>query len=198
MPVNDNDIRVKRTKKLIRQGLAELAKTKRLSKITVKELTDLVEINRGTFYLHYKDIADLVETIENTLYNDLQEFTENVTPKNIMKNPIDILEQYANFVRDNKDAFTMFMGPHGDAEFMFKLSALLDEKIYELCISLYPNMNKNVYEFALDYCKFGAVGLVNCWVSKHPEWTSRQVAEYWYHLMINGIMGAIENKPKGV
>ena len=85
MAINDNDIRVKRTKRLIRQGLSELSKTKSLSKITVKELTDLVEINRGTFYLHYKDIADLVESIETNLYDDFSTVINSITPKILQK-----------------------------------------------------------------------------------------------------------------
>ena len=70
MAINNEDSRVKRTKKLIRKGLVELAQTKRINKITVKELTDYIEINRGTFYLHYKDVFDLVESLENELYSD--------------------------------------------------------------------------------------------------------------------------------
>lgn len=198
MPINDNDTRVRRTKKLIRQGLAELSKTKSLSKITVKELTDLIEINRGTFYLHYKDIADLVESIETNLYNDFSDFINNVTPKALIKKPVDILERYATFLEANKEAFTMLLGAHGDAEFVFKLSALLDGKVYELCSSFYPNMNRSIYDFSSEYCKFGAVGLINCWFLKHPEWTSRQVAELWFHLMTSGLIGAVENKPEGV
>ena len=60
MAINDNDIRVRRTKKLLRKGVAEIGKTKSVNKITVKELTDLVEINRGTFYLHYKELIELM------------------------------------------------------------------------------------------------------------------------------------------
>ena len=198
MPINDNDTRVKRTKKLIRQGLAELSKTKSLSKITVKELTDLVEINRGTFYLHYKDIADLVESIETNLYNDFSDFIKNVTPKSVIKNPIDVLEQYTKFVECNKEAFIMLMGVHGDAEFVFKLIALLDEKVYDLCKSFFPNMNQSVYDFSTEYGKFAAVGLMNCWFYKHPEWSARQVAELWFKLMTKGLNGMVENKPEGV
>ena len=58
------DSRVRRTKRLLRQGLTELLKEKSIKKITVRELSDRVDINRGTFYLHYKDIYDLVEQIE--------------------------------------------------------------------------------------------------------------------------------------
>lgn len=198
MPINDNDTRVKRTKKLIRQGLAELSKTKSLSKITVKELTDLVEINRGTFYLHYKDIADLVESIETNLYNDLGEFINSVTPKSVIKKPIDVLEQYAKFCEENKEAFVMLTGVHGDAEFIFKLTALLDSRIYDLCKSFFPNMNQSLYDFATEYGKFAAVGLMNCWFYKHPEWTSRQVAELWLTLMTKGLNGMVENRPGGI
>ena len=198
MPINDNDTRVKRTKKLIRQGLAELSRTKSLSKITVKELTDLVEINRGTFYLHYKDIADLVESIETNLYNDLGEFINSVTPKAVIKKPIDVLEQYAKFCEENKEAFVMFMGVHGDAEFIFKLTTLLDGRIYDLCKSFFPNMNQSIYDFSTEYGKFAAVGLMNCWFYKHPEWTARQVAELWFQLMTRGLQGMDENKPEGV
>ena len=58
--MNDNnlDSRVRRTKRLLRQGLTELLKQKSIKKITVRELSELIDINRGTFYLHYKDIYD--------------------------------------------------------------------------------------------------------------------------------------------
>ena len=55
------DSRVRRTKRLLKQGLTELMAQKSIKKITVRELSELVDINRGTFYLHYKDIYDLVE-----------------------------------------------------------------------------------------------------------------------------------------
>ena len=49
MAINENDRRVRRTKKLIRKGLIELAQEKPIEKISVKELADRVDINRGTF-----------------------------------------------------------------------------------------------------------------------------------------------------
>ena len=50
------DRRVRKTKKLLLDGLTQLMQTKDVSEISVKELSDLVDINRGTFYLHYRDI----------------------------------------------------------------------------------------------------------------------------------------------
>ena len=69
---NRNDRRVRKTKQSIRQGLINLMKKKKLSEITVTELTELVDINRATFYHHYRDIYDLFESIENELYDEFE------------------------------------------------------------------------------------------------------------------------------
>ena len=52
------DRRVRRTRKILTQALTELLQQKQVNEITVKELTDLADMNRGTFYLYYKDIFD--------------------------------------------------------------------------------------------------------------------------------------------
>jgi len=53
------DRRVRKTKKALREGLAELLTQKSIQKITVRELTDKVDIHRSTFYANYEDIYDL-------------------------------------------------------------------------------------------------------------------------------------------
>lgn len=45
------DRRVRRTKKLLTQALTELMQHKQIKDITVTELTELADMNRGTFYL---------------------------------------------------------------------------------------------------------------------------------------------------
>ena len=46
------DRRVRRTRKILTQALTELLQKKQVNEITVKELTDLADMNRGTFYLY--------------------------------------------------------------------------------------------------------------------------------------------------
>ena len=61
------DLRVQRTKKNIINAFLKLRSKKPLEKISVKELAEQAEINKATFYLHYKDIYDLSEALENEL-----------------------------------------------------------------------------------------------------------------------------------
>ncbi len=198
MSVNENDSRVRRTKKLIRQGLVELARTKSISKITVKELTDCVEINRGTFYLHYKDVYDLVESIENELYDEFNAKISSFTGLDLLKNPVDICEEFCAHFYEHMDIYSVLLGQYGDAQFSYKVGELLNQKVYEIFKTIFPNMNKTKFDFAYNYGKFGYVGLISCWFTEHPEWSPRQIAEMWLHITTLGLWGIIGEDGKEV
>ncbi|MCD8110069.1 MAG: TetR/AcrR family transcriptional regulator [Clostridiales bacterium] len=65
------DLREKKTLKNIRNAFLELRAKKPLERITIKELAGLAEISKATFYLHYKDIYDLSETLQNELIQNI-------------------------------------------------------------------------------------------------------------------------------
>ncbi len=198
MPINENDSRVRRTKKLIRQGLVELARTKSIYKITVKELTDCVDINRGTFYLHYKDVYDLVETIENELYDEFNTKISSFTSEDLLKKPVDICEDFCAHFYEHMDIYGVLLGQYGDAQFSFKLGELLNDKVYEIFKKIFPNMDKAKYSLAYNYGKFGYVGLLGAWFTEHPDLSPRQIAEMWLHLETLGLWGILGEDGKEV
>lgn len=61
------DTRIKKTKKNLFDAFVSLREKKPLEKITIKELTDAAGVSKQTFYLHYRDIYDIAEQIENEL-----------------------------------------------------------------------------------------------------------------------------------
>ena len=61
MKVKETDLRVKKTKASIKNALFDLIEVHGFETITVKELTTKAKINRGTFYLHYENIDDLID-----------------------------------------------------------------------------------------------------------------------------------------
>lgn len=86
------DLREKKTKRSIKNAFMKLREQKPLERISVKELAELAEISKATFYLHYRDIYDLSdhlqkEVIQNILNSiqqpelvlpDIPKFTETL------------------------------------------------------------------------------------------------------------------------
>ena len=65
------DRRTRYTRQTIKDTFLELLKQKSFTKITVTEICKNAEINRGTFYLHYYDIHDVLSDIFNDMTQDM-------------------------------------------------------------------------------------------------------------------------------
>ena len=74
------DRRVRKTKALLLKGLTQLMEEKDVNHISVRELTDLVDLNRGTFYLHYRDIFDMVNQVRMNCFNSSTSFFTKMPP----------------------------------------------------------------------------------------------------------------------
>ncbi|MGH2387035.1 MAG: TetR/AcrR family transcriptional regulator [Chloroflexota bacterium] len=61
--VNANDPRVKRTRQLLQQTLLDLMQEKSFAAITVQDLAERSTLNRATFYAHFEDKYDLMDSI---------------------------------------------------------------------------------------------------------------------------------------
>lgn len=64
----NEDRRVKRTKRVLRECLFSLLETSTIDEITVKELTEKADVNRSTFYFYYKDINDMMMQIQSEIF----------------------------------------------------------------------------------------------------------------------------------
>ena len=78
----DMDLRIQKTRQNIFQAFIELREKYPLEKITVKELTERAQISKQTFYLHYRDMYDLSERIEQSMIQEM--LKELPYPENIL------------------------------------------------------------------------------------------------------------------
>lgn len=65
------DRRIQRTRHLLREALMALIAEKGYETLTVQDVTDRANIARTTFYLHYKDIDDLLFSSMAEMYEEL-------------------------------------------------------------------------------------------------------------------------------
>ena len=72
------DRRIRYTKQVIKDTLLQLLEKNHFAKITVTELCRRAEINRGTFYLHYYDMNDVLDDILDDMLSDTSSVMEHV------------------------------------------------------------------------------------------------------------------------
>ena len=73
------DRRIRKTKSAIKSSFIELLNEKELEKITIQDIANRADINRGTFYLHYEDKYLLLSDMDD-------EFISQKTILNNIKN----------------------------------------------------------------------------------------------------------------
>ncbi len=170
------DTRVKRTKKLLRDGLTQLMKEKSIKKISVRELSELVEINRGTFYLHYKDIFDLVEQIENELFEEFEKVLNQYNTMTDKSNPYPVFVDCCRFLENNRDICAALLGANGDIDFSMKLRRFIYEKSStDFSRNERTRTFKEEYNYIYSYFEAGVIGIIRYWLTdtsntrKSPE-----------------------------
>ena len=78
------DRRVRKTKRQLRLALMKLMADKSIKDISVRELAAIADINRGTFYIHYKGVNDLLLHLEDEMAERLSELCRRHDPKDSM------------------------------------------------------------------------------------------------------------------
>ena len=80
MPKFLPDRRPQKTKRALKSVLVDLLQTRDLQTISIKEITDLADISRGTFYLHFDDIFALYQSIEFDVIENITQIIQTKVP----------------------------------------------------------------------------------------------------------------------
>ena len=85
------DLRVLKTQESIRRAYLELLRDHSAKEITVAQLCRRARINLGTFYLHYRDTQDLLNSIVRDLVEELAAVIRKYPPQQLKDNPFPVI-----------------------------------------------------------------------------------------------------------
>lgn len=178
------DRRVRKTRAQLRAGLAKLMQQKNIKEITVKELVDEIDINRSTFYLHYTDIYQMLQSIESELMEDILEaIKEHPLDPGMQKEGYSFAVQLFRILAANKEICAALMGPNGDMAFVEKIEKLVEDAVLPELFTMFPqNINDIKYGYA--FCINGCVGMIRRWLTDGSDDTPEHMA-YLTHNMIS-------------
>jgi AcrR family transcriptional regulator len=176
------EMKVAKTRELLRTTLLDLIEEKGFDSISVRDITLKAGLNRGTFYLHYRDKHDLIEKTQNELLKGLHEKLKQLKPsefdkyysKDMMYPPI---LQLFYYLMENKRFIKIMISSNGDPAFPKKMKEYIKESFYEkLNMIKDQNIIDIRHEYTTAFISSAFVGLIEQWIEKDEQNTPEEMA----------------------
>lgn len=165
LPEKPTDRRVLRTKKNIRQAFLHLLSEKSLSQITVKELSDLADINRKTFYMYYSNIEDIFAELEDELVLKLVHVFEKELFQKEMFNSYSFFENLNRTIQEDIDLYRIL----NHSDLLPHLIQRAKNALIEVFFRKYNISADSDNERYILYAEYAASGIL----SMYTKWFSR-------------------------
>ena len=165
LPEKPTDRRVLRTKKNIRQAFLHLLSEKSLSQITVKELSDLADINRKTFYMYYSNIEDIFAELEDELVLKLVHVFEKELFQKEMFDSYSFFENLNHTIQEDIDLYRIL----NHSDLLPHLIQRAKNALIEVFFRKYNISADSDNERYILYAEYAASGIL----SMYTKWFSR-------------------------
>lgn len=193
------DRRIRKTQLAIRKALTELLSKKKLNSITVIEICELADINRGTFYLHYQDVYDLFQKIQEEMYAEILESISKRTPRANYGSIDTLLATFADIfdcLAKNYDACLILLGSDGSRDFIDRLLLIGHDDCIRNWSEKYSVGDTEILESFYHYMVSGCIGIFKRWLYSGRRESSRELAAMTEKCVRYG-MGALEHYSAG-
>lgn len=157
------DRRLNKTKALLKETLTDLLEEKDLRSITVKEITERANINRGTFYLHYLDIYDMIEKLEDEIINNLLEIIETNNPINMDNYYLPVFIKIVEYFYQDKRFCKALLGKNGDINFIEKMKKTMCNYTMKNYKTIAKNHDPIFLQYLTAFIVSGGIGAFQEW-----------------------------------
>lgn len=145
--MNKNTERRIETKTLLTSAFWKLYKSKPITKITIKDITDLAGFYRSTFYFHFEDIYSILEMIEDNILNEWNEMVHKVLGEG---NYDSMFTMISDFYKKNGEYMSVLLSPKGDPAFLHKIKEAMRPKAIPLFRLHYSEVESSlIFEFTI-------------------------------------------------
>lgn len=190
------DLRIIRTRKMIRDAFLELILEKGYEAITIQHIADSAMINRATFYLHYTDKQNLLTKIcEETL----QELSDTIQVSFDQDKQVNVpklqntIMKVCQHIQKNALFYRAMLGQHGVPNFYFRIQQVMKEKIRRSILE-YRILEKDLsipIEMFIQFTSSAFVGMIDWWLETNMMYSPEHMASLLSKLITMGPVQAM-------
>jgi AcrR family transcriptional regulator len=180
------DLRVIKTRKLIRDSFIKLMDIKGFNGITVNDIADIAMINRSTFYLHFDDKYDL---LQHLMEESIQKIIQLVAPEAHItdgKLEYDSFVQNMNYILQTIESDALFYKIIVNDKEMLGISKKFEnalKKKLDICFSGNILISRDLF---LELLTSLYVSAIRWWLNNDMKYSSTFMAEQLVKLLTAG------------
>ena len=191
------DQRVIHTRIAIRDAFVYLIAERGFEALSVTDITQQAEINRSTFYLHYRDKFDLLEQTELEVIRDIENIilranSLDLTDFSSAEQPIPVAVSVFEYLEQNATLIKAIVGRNGGADFRQKLRKAVERN---LKVGFMGGIHEDSFrvpcEYLIAYVTSAHFGLVQAWLEGGCVDTPKEMAVILSRLSWDGPLRAM-------
>ena len=168
------DARIRYTKMIIKEHFFNLLQEKPITKITVKELCELCEINRATFYNHYKDPYDLLEQIEQEVLQEIHKVLSTTNFRNLTA----FFTKILIMLKENDQWIYTICSNNGDPNFPVKVFIECYHIVFPPFVAKLPHLDETTQKLNYYFLTNGCSGIMSYWLKSGMQEDPETIAAF--------------------
>lgn len=190
--VGTGDRRIVRSRKALRDAFIGLMEERGLDGFTVNDLCARADLNRGTFYNHFRDKEDCLQAFEDEIMTDLDRYREQMERLSLVevmrcrvrKQPMPVLIALFDYLREQGDFLHAVLGPGGDVRFGPRLrDAVCTNLINAVLHERYLNDPTPFVGYYTAFFASAYLGVIERWVETGMQESSEEMARIAVRLL---------------
>ena len=180
-----NDKRSRKSRQAIKDAFKEMVLTQEMSHIVIKELAEKADVNRKTFYLHYTDVYNVLEDVEDELLEDIKSIFGKFDMNKVKTDPYPLLLAISDGVSgsENETFNKLLFSSTISGNFMRKIKDMLKKELFDSYkFTVENSMKANII---LSFIVSGVVDCYRDWYlsdrSESLEELARELSELIKH-----------------
>ncbi len=183
MAQKTEDLRVRRTRKLLQKALIELTIEKGFSGVTVRDIAERAMVNRSTFYRHYLDKYELLSQYLEELYELIESQDGEASAADKPDQPPTGLVNLLKHMQANAEFWRVMLGKKGDPGFCAQgFRPWIEQGFRRLLPRDAPHADPThpPINLSVNYVLNAGMGAIVWWLESGQSYTPEQIA-IWLH-----------------
>jgi AcrR family transcriptional regulator len=179
MEGNFMDRRIQKTRQLIMNTFRELLTEKGFEKITINDIAERANINRGTVYLHYADKFDLLDKCVETYVVQLLSCCDNSDDTNLNA---DAFQSVFEHLEKNFTIYHLLLNNEGIGFFRNRLYTTIAQIVADV-VYIQPENSAFSNGATIHFLTSGFIGVLEWWINNSMPCTIQEITEQLIFLL---------------